>query len=210
MTGPEVAGVVLAAGRARRMELGFKLLLPWGDGAVVAGPVEAALAAGLDPVVAVTGHRADEVRRAVREGLAAGADRLRFVHNPDHTEGLATSLARGIREVRERTDAAAAAVLVGDEPGLRPGAVVRTVQAWREAASGEGPAPVVRARYRDRPGHPVVFPRAVFEALEALAGDRGALAWMEAHPDRVHEAELDAEAPVDVDTGEDYRAAREG
>lgn len=208
MSAPAVAGVVLAAGRARRMELGFKLLLPWRDGVVVLGPVEAALAAGLDPVVVVTGHRADEVRRAVRGGLDAGADRLRFVHNPDHAGGLAGSLARGIGEVRERTDAPAAAVAVGDEPGLRPGAVIRAVQAWREAASGEDPPPVVRTRYRDRPGHPVVFPRAVFEELEALTGDRGALGWMEEHPGRVREVELEAEAPTDVDTGEDYRSAR--
>lgn len=205
MTGTGVAGVVLAAGRSRRMELGFKLLLPREDGVVVLGAVEAVLAAGLDPVVVVTGHRGDEVRGAVREGLAAGGERLRFVHNADHAEGLATSLGRGIREVREHTDAAAAAVAMGDEPGLPSGAVVRAVRAWRGMASGEGPPPVVRSRYLDRPGHPVVFPRAVFEELEALAGDRGALAWMEKHPGRIREVELEAEAPVDVDTEADYR-----
>lgn len=208
MSGLPVAGVVLAAGRSARMESGFKLLLPWGDGVVVRGPVEAVLAAGLDPVVVVTGHRADEVRRALRRALPAGADRLRFVHNPHHGQGQGTSLARGVRAVRERTDAAAAAVVLGDEPGLRAGAVVRTVQAWRDAAAGEGPPPVVRARYADRVGHPVVFPRDVFGALEELTGDRGARRWLGRGGARVEEAALDRPAPVDVDTDADYRAAR--
>jgi molybdenum cofactor cytidylyltransferase len=244
-----VAGVVLAAGIGSRMEAGFKLLLPYGAGTVVEAPVRAALRAGLDPVVVVTGHRGHEVRRALEErsgpqgeeapgGEAAArggaaepppAGGLRIVFNPRFPEGQAKSLARGILEVRTATEAAAAAVLLGDEPGIRAEAVREVVEAWRRRASarpeqqpragaeadgwsGGSPTdsepatpPVVRARYRDRPGHPVVFPRDVFGELEALEGDRGASSWMERDARRVEEIRIDADAPEDVDTEEDWR-----
>lgn len=240
-----MAGVVLAAGTSFRMGDRFKLLLPYADGTVVEAPVRAALRAGLDPVVVVTGHRGDEVRRALAErfgpqgdeapGAETGAAEsrpagdLRFVFNPRFPEGQAKSLARGIVEVRTATEATAAAVLLGDEPGIRAEAVREVVEGWRRRASArsepdpdagagaEGPSgvssrasergapPVVRARYRDRPGHPVVFPRDVFPELEALEGDRGASSWMERDAGRVEERRLDADAPVDVDTDDDYR-----
>lgn len=235
---PPVAGVVLAAGTSSRMEGRFKLLLPYGEGVVAEAPVRAALRAGLDPVVAVTGHRADEVRRVLVERFGSegrGASRagrpppksagdgtarpptppgasddeprggdLRIVFNPRFPEGQAKSLARGILEVHTATEAAAAAVLLGDEPGIRAEAVREVVEAWRRRAS-DGTPPVARVRYRDRPGHPVVFPRDVFGELEALEGDRGARAWLERNAARVAEVRVDADAPVDVDTEEDYR-----
>lgn len=210
-----LAGIVLAAGTSSRMEGRSKLLLSWEDGVVVQGPVRAALEAGLDPVVVVTGHRGEEVRRELEErfgpagpgpppeGGAAG--RLRFVRNPRFARGQSTSLARGARAVRTVTDAAAAAVLLGDEPRVGADAVRRTVEAWRRRASAGGRPPVVRARYRDRPGHPVVFPRDAFAGLESLEGDRGARAWLERNADRVEEVRLGEDAPADVDTVEDYR-----
>lgn len=223
------------------MDAGFKLLLPYGGGTVVEAPVRAALRAGLDPVVVVTGHRGDEVRRALEDRFgppaagprapgpaggataarrdggtpAAAASRgrrpggdLRVVFNPRFPEGLATSIARGILEIRTATEAEAAALLLGDEPGVGAGAVREVVDAWRRRTA----LPVVRARYRDRPGHPVVFPRDVFPALEGLEGDRGARGWMERNPGRVEEVRLDRAAPTDVDTDEDYGRAlgREG
>jgi len=205
VTGRRVAAVVLAAGTSSRAAADQKLLLPLDGGPVVAGPVRAALASGLEPVVVVTGHRADDVRRAVEAATEiADRERVRFVHNPRYAEGQGTSVARGLREVRTATDAAAAAVLLGDEPGLRPEAVRRTVAAWRRGASADPPK-VVRARYRDRPGHPVVFPRGLFAAVEASGGEDGPRSWLARNPDRVEEVRRPEEGPSDVDTAGDYR-----
>lgn len=205
MTGRRVAGVVLAAGTSSRADADQKLLLPLDGGPVVAGPVRAALESGLEPVVVVTGHRAHDVRHALESATeTADHERVRFVHNPRYAEGQGTSLARGLREVRTATDAAAAAVLLGDEPGLRPEAVRRTVAAWRRASSADRPT-VLRARYRDRPGHPVVFPRELFPDVEAAARDGGPRSWLARNPDRVAEARRPEEGPSDVDTAGDYR-----
>lgn len=192
-----VAGIVLAAGAGTRHRGAFKLLLPYRGGTVVGAAVSAAVEAGLAPVVAVLGHRAPEVREAL-EGREA-----RTVVAADWERGQAASLARGIEVVSEDPDVDAAAVLLGDEPGMRSGVVRRAAARWRE-----GEAPVVRCVYRDRPGHPVIFDRSCFGELAALTGDQGARAWLERNRDRVHEVEVDRPAPVDLDTREDYERLR--
>lgn len=194
-----VAGVVLAAGLSSRMDRRFKLLLPYGDGTVVGAVVEVAVEAGLDPVVVVVGHRAGEVRRALAR---TGA---RVVQNPDFRDGMATSLAAGIRALRSEGAVSGAAVLLGDEPGVRAETIRAAVEAWRR-----GGAPVLRTTYRDRPGHPVLFARAAFPLLEGLRGDRGPAESLE--PERLEVAlhEVDLPAPVDIDTPGAYRRALAG
>lgn len=194
--GAPAAGVVLAAGEGARFEDGFKLLLPWGGRTVVAASVEAAIAAGLEPVFVVVGHRGEEVRRAL-EGRP-----VRVVDNPRWDRGQAGSLGRGIAAAGRNTRAPAAAVLLGDEPGISPGAVRTVVDAWRASR-----AAVVRAVYEDRPGHPVVFDRTVFRALEGLEGDEGARTWIASAGVEAEEVALEGVAPVDLDTPAAYRAA---
>lgn len=194
--GTPAAGVVLAAGEGARFEESFKLLLPWGRRTVVAASVDAAIAAGLEPVLVVVGHRGEEVRRAL-EGRP-----VRVVENPRWDRGQAGSLGRGIAEARRNTRSPAAAVLLGDEPGISPGAVRTVVDAWRASR-----AAVVRAVYEDRPGHPVVFDRSVFRVLEGLEGDEGARTWIARAGVGAEGVALDGAAPVDLDTPAAYRAA---
>lgn len=198
---PRVAGLVLAAGTSSRLRGGMKLLLPYEGRPLVTAPVRAALDAGLDPVVVVVGHRGDELREALAEIAPAGT-RLRVTAVPDASTGQGASVAAGVAVLEDDSDVEAAAVLLGDEPGVRTRDIRQVVQAWRA-----GDSPVVRARYRDRPGHPVVFSRSWFERLRGLVGDRGAGALLEAHADEVAEAPLPGAAPVDVDTLEDYALA---
>ena len=213
---PPAAGLVLAAGTSSRLPGGSKLLLPYAGGPLVAAPVRAALEAGLAPVLVVLGHRAREVREALAVALGpgevaatgdaggtagAGGGRVRFVTVADPGRGQGASLAAGVAALARDPSVAAAAVLLGDEPGISPGAVRRVVSEWRP----KGPA--LRARYRDRPGHPVVFGRGAFGVLAGLEGDRGASVLFGRDLGPVREVELDRDAPVDVDTPGDYRRA---
>jgi molybdenum cofactor cytidylyltransferase len=202
-----VAGLVLAAGASSRLEGAMKLLLPFGDGALVAAPVRSALAAGLDPVIVVVGHRGSEVAGALRGLAEEGTGRVRIVTVAEPGRGQGASLAAGIEALRGEPEVEAAAVLLGDEPGVRPEDIRRVVAAWRR-----GGAPVVRARYRDRPGHPVLFDRSWFSRLAGVEGDVGAGPLLASRPADVSELRLPGEAPVDVDTEADYRlaAARAG
>lgn len=201
------------------MEDGFKLLLPWGDGTVIGAAVRAALEAGLAPVVVVTGHRSEEVTRALEEEglLSSGASRkeheaaggrVTVARNPDYRRGQGSSLALGARAL-DAAGAPGAAVLLGDEPGIRPDAIRRVVEAWRDE-----PGSVARARYADRPGHPVVFPAERFGALRALENaeddraGRVCLRRLEGDGREIREVRLPHDGPADVDTRRDYDRAR--
>lgn len=195
-----VAGVILAAGSASRMGQP-KQLLPLAGRPLLQHVVEAAAMSGLDDVVLVLGHRAEAIRRAI--DCPPG---VRVVVNPDHAQGQSTSLRLGLGALSPR--AAAAAILLGDQPRVGAGLIDRVAAAFQA-----GTAAVVRPTYcgggQRVPGHPVVIARHLWPALDALRGDQGARALIAAHPEWLHEVELDGVAPGDVDTWADYQAEAE-
>src|SRR5207245_6743724 len=72
----DVAALLLAAGRSRRMGA-FKPLLPFGDRTVIERCVANLRAAGVREVIVVLGHRADEVRAHL------GDSEVRFAFNTE-------------------------------------------------------------------------------------------------------------------------------
>src|SRR5215468_460788 len=94
-----IAGLVLAAGSSTRMGRN-KLLLDIRGEPLVRRTVRAALDAGLAPVLVVLGHERERISASL-EGLACQA-----VFNADHTDGVHTSLRRGIRAVPREAEAA--------------------------------------------------------------------------------------------------------
>ena len=190
-----IAGILLAAGLARRMGR-QKLLLDVRGKTVVRWSAER-LAEHVSDLVVVTGHEGDAVRaalhgvRAVRSGRAA-----RFVKNPRPEEGQGTSIACGARAVGD--DVAATFVALGDQPGV-PDSVFRAL------LGGLGPGTsIVTPIYRGIQGTPVLFAAEVFPELRVLSGDTGARPVVRARPERVRREEFDLAMPEDVDTPEDY------
>jgi molybdenum cofactor cytidylyltransferase len=164
------------------------------DGAaLVQHAVDAAGGAGGD-VVVVLGAYADEIERALV--LPPNA---RIVRNPDFADGQSTSLRAGVKAVGDGTDAVV--VVLADQPGVTA-ADVRSVA---DAFASTGRA-VVRASYRGRPGHPVLFARRMFPELLACAGDEGAREVVRHHEPDVVAAPIDRDLPGDVDTPGDLRA----
>jgi len=185
---PRIAGIVLAAGTASRMGRN-KLVLPVHGKAMVAHAVEAATAAGLDPVIVVTGHESAAVRRAI------GKTPVTFVQNDDFARGLSTSLRAGIGAVPGSCEGAV--VLLGDMPGITAPLIESVVQAFDPA---EDRAICVATAQGER-GHPVLWGRQLFPELEALQGDTGARAVMSRYPNLVCEVEAGDGAPLaDIDT----------
>ncbi|MFU8856170.1 MAG: NTP transferase domain-containing protein [Deferrisomatales bacterium] len=193
------AGVLLAAGASRRMGKVNKLLLPVGGIPIVRRVARAMLEGGLSPVVVVLGADGAAVRSAL-EGLP-----VRFVTNPRHEEGMGTSVAAGVGALGAKT--AAAAVVLGDLPGLRPREVRAVADGF--AASRRGIALPVR---EGRRGHPVVFDLGRYRGrLTALGGDEGARALLAEHPEDVVEVEVeDAGVLEDLDTPGQYRRLETG
>ncbi len=188
-----IAGVVLAAGTSSRLAGRLKQLLPLGGRPITQHVIDAALAAGLDDVVLVLGHKAEEVRAGLELRPPA-----RAVVNPDYASGQSSSLRTGLRAVGD--DIGVALILLGDQPGIRLEAI-RTMMRIYERTGG----PVVRASYSGHAGHPVLFDRRVWAELEKLEGDRGARDLLAGHRDWVVRADLSGQPPADVDSWDDYQ-----
>lgn len=199
--GAFASAVVLAAGASARMGCA-KQLLPLRGRPLLQHVLDAAAAAGLDEIVLVLGPRAAEIGPALR---LPHERVVRVVDDPACASGQAASLRAGLRAADPR--AAAAVVLLGDQPGVGAGLIERVLAAFR---AGHAPAarPVYGAPGGARtPGHPVVLARRLWPALAGLRGDEGARALLAAHPEWLLEVEVEGEPPADLDTREDYRQA---
>ncbi len=190
---PGIGIVVLAAGRSTRFAAGraSKLLALVNDTPLVRLAVNAAVDAQVGEVVVVTGDRSDEVALSLA-GLPA-----RIVREPRFADGMATSLGRGVLELRA---ADAIMITLGDVPGVLPEAYRRIAARWQ--ATG---AAIVVPRYADAaaPSHPSLFGSALFDELLALRGDVGARSVIARHASVVVEEPMAWPAPRDVDTVDD-------
>ena len=186
--------IVLAAGASTRMGR-QKLTLPLADGRpLVRLAVERVLEAHLDDVVVVTGRESEAVAAAL-QGLA-----VRTVHNAGYAEGQSTSLRVGLDALAPGAEAVV--VALGDQP-VDPRVIRRLVGTFRATHR-----PIVAPVYRDGRGNPVLFAAVLFGELRAVTGDRGGRDVIVRDSARVAEVAVDAPMPADIDTPEDYQAAR--
>jgi len=190
-----VAGVVLAAGGSGRMGQP-KQLLDWFGKPFVRAVTDTALAAGLWPVLVVTGAENRRVEAAV-SGLPVQA-----VDNPQWMEGQSASVRAAITAFgRMGAEAPLAAIfLLVDQPQIP----VRLVQTLLDTYAGSL-APIVAPLVDDRRGNPVLFDGKAFGALASTVGDAGGRQVFSRFRAQ-YVPWLDARAGMDVDTPEDYAA----
>ena len=184
--------VILAAGESRRMGT-QKLLLPFGDTTIVGAVVRTAAASRVDGTMVVLGADRD----AIRDALASS--KTTFAINDNYQLGMLTSIQAGIRALPP--EAAAAVIMLGDQPFLRASVVDAVVAGFENGARG-----IVIPTFQGRRGHPVLIDLVKYReevlAIEPLDGLR---ALMRAHPGDILEVETgDANILRDLDTPEDY------
>lgn len=200
---PWLSGVLLAAGSARRLGRP-KQLLPLAGRPLLQHALDAAAASQLDEIVVVLGHAAAEVRAAL--ALPSGRA-VSLIDVGDGAAGQGASLVAGLRAAHPRADAAA--VLLGDQPGVTAALIDAVAAAFRAAGRPVARPVYVDAAGRRTPGHPVFLARRIWGELADERGDRGARAWIAAHSDAVHELPIEGPPPVDVDVWEDYLRLRD-
>ena len=185
-----IAGVVLAAGSARRYGAAKQLVEVDGE-ALVVRAVRAAVAGGLSPLVVVVGEQAEAITALVGGMVGVTA----VYQNPGHADGVSTSIAVGIGGLGvDGGDASygapvieGIAFLTSDQPGLDAKLVAEVV-----AAFTPGCGMIVRPVGGGVAGHPVIFDARYVAELLALEGDVGGVVVMGRHVGAV----------VEVDVGE--------
>jgi len=193
MPSEHVVALVMAAGRSRRFGDTDKRLAMLPDGrSLLASSCALARQAFAD--VRVVLREADD---PVALGLVDPA--LRLIRAPHGEAGLGASLADAFlalgRDPR-LSNARAAAVLLGDMPAITPA----TLRRLRDAAA---PECILRPSQDGRPGHPVLFGRDFWPALETLEGDTGGSPILRRYPACLCTlAVTDPGIHLDIDTDE--------
>jgi CTP:molybdopterin cytidylyltransferase MocA len=176
--GDSAAGVLLAAGAGTRYGMP-KVLAD--DGRWLRACVTALADGGCDDVVVVLGAAVVDVPAPARAVIAE-----------DWELGLSASVRAGMTAV----DAAFVVLHTVDTPDIGADAVRRVLDAARSSASG-----LARARYGDRPGHPVVVARRHWrDLLDGLRGDEGARPFLAGRVDVIAVDCADLASGRDIDS----------
>ena len=184
----QVAAILLAAGRSSRMGA-FKPLLPFGNKTVIECCIDYLREGGVDEIVAVLGHRADDIRQKISG--------VRFALNPDPDSEMGASIAAGVRELPETAKTTLIALV--DYPAV-PATVVSTLlDSWKTGAR------IVIPTWQGRGGHPVLVDLSFKAELSNLPASGGLRALFKAHRNEVKRVPVDSPFIArDMDTWDDY------
>lgn len=163
MRASNVIGLVMAAGYSRRFGQHDKRCASLADGrSLLATAV--ANAEQAFPLLRVAIRAEDDANLL---GLAEHTPLIRL--HQAHL-GLGASLAEAVRALShddQLNRIEAVAILLGDMPWIKQ----ETLLSLQQLATGDT---IVRPCHAGKQGHPVIFGRALWPALEALSGNRGA------------------------------------
>jgi CTP:molybdopterin cytidylyltransferase MocA len=188
-----IAAILLAAGRSRRMGA-FKPLLPFGNRLVVEACIGNLLEGGVEEIVVVTGHRADEIRERLAHLPVS------FAVNAEAESEMSVSIARGVEQIPNHVEAVFIALV--DQPAIPP-EVIRLLIAERRRTG----AHLVQPEHKGRGGHPVLIDLNFREELLNLDSQRGLRALFEIHRETALRVPVASPYVVrDMDTWDDYRA----
>ena len=170
-------------------------MLPFGAKTVAEACVENLRAGGAGEVIAVLGHRAEELRERLKV-----YEYVRFALNEEAESEMGASIARGVEKVSQDTGAVLVALV--DQPAVPPSVIMDLIEA--RARTGAG---VVVPEWGGRGGHPVLIDvswRGELLRLDAAGGLRGLLAARRAEVLRLPVAS--GYVRRDMDTWDEYVA----
>lgn len=153
---------------------------------------------GLEALAPLFGDDLYVVLGARRERIAAVIDGIaQIVTHDGWRQGLGSSIAAGVHAVDNGGAYDGILLALADQPYLSTADYRRLVDRFDGRQ-------VVAASYAGGPGAPALFPRAWFDSLQQLDGDRGARTLLQQHSADIVHVPL-AAAALDVDTAADMR-----
>jgi molybdenum cofactor cytidylyltransferase len=189
-TKDHVSAILLAAGRSSRMGA-FKPLLPFGDTTVIESCINNLRSAGIENIVVVVGHRAEDVQAGLRD------QNIIFAHNPEPDSEMSASIARGVELISPNVKAVIIALV--DHPAVSPDVVALLIKEWSQGAR------LIQPEYNGRGGHPVLIDFVHRQELLQLDHQEGLRSLFAAHREEVRRVPVDSPYVArDMDTWEDY------
>ncbi|MCZ6867030.1 MAG: nucleotidyltransferase family protein [Chloroflexi bacterium] len=193
-----VGALLLTAGESTRMG-DLKALLPWQGASLLSYQVSTLQQAGINPIVVVLGHRAQEL-----ESQLPTAPGIRQVHNPNYLKGKTTSIKAGLNALQPH-EIDAVLVLNVDQPRT-----ATTIKSIVDEHHRHTPL-ITIPTYRDKGGHPVILSSTLLDELMGISEESlGLKAVVHKHRKETHFVEMDSdEVLLDLNLEEDYRRAFE-
>lgn len=187
-----VPGIILAAGKSRRMGDTDKLLLIFEGKPLLQHVIDAAVASALSPVLLVTdgknNHLLDHISRK----------NLLVVSNGKSHLGYSTSLQAGLHALP--APCAGVMFLLGDQPLVKSSTIDELIGAFQHC-----PTCWVAPSYKGKRGNPVITPSGWFAKVHALRGDTGPRKHLNSPEAQLQLVNVDDRGVVfDVDSPEDY------
>ncbi|MDR0917144.1 MAG: NTP transferase domain-containing protein [Oscillospiraceae bacterium] len=183
-----VQAIILAAGLSSRMTE-FKPLLPVGGTTAIRRTIDCAATCGTAPIV-VTGHRADELTRAI-----VGVN-VTIAHNDEFRTGMFSSVQTGLRALSGDCDAFF--LLPADCCAVSPNMLQTLIS--RYVPSDDA---ILYPTHAGRRGHPPLIPAKYADGLLKHDGSDGARGYLHPQPSRDIPVD-DAGILLDMDTPDDY------
>ncbi|MGA8727675.1 MAG: DVU_1551 family NTP transferase [Terracidiphilus sp.] len=191
--GSRLAAIVLAAGYSSRMG-SFKPLLRVGGRTALERSIDLFRAAGVEEVIAVLGHRAEELRSTAERCGARCALNQRF------ERGMYSSIVVGSRALPRW--AKAAFVLPADIPLVRPSTVRKLAQEWARWQDG-----IAYPVFDGRRGHPPLIARKILDFAKEEGAEGPLSVFLASHErDAIEVPVVDEAIHMDMDTRADYEA----
>ncbi|HEV2480677.1 MAG TPA: nucleotidyltransferase family protein [Puia sp.] len=191
-----LSAILLAAGSSTRMAPANKLLLPWQHKPIVYHTANHLLASGIEELIVVTGHDAAAITAALHPLPA------RFVHNPEHTQGLTGSITSGVRMAHGK----GYMICLADMFLITTPEYVLLRKAFEQQYRHDVQC-IILPGYQGHTGNPVIFSSFYRDALLSLPEREGGRSLVRAHPDHHHRVPMPTDHVLrDLDTPGDYEA----
>ena len=187
-----VSGILLAAGKSRRMGQP-KLLLPCGKTTILERVVDNYLKSKISELIVVIGANKDSVREVLISKPVI------IVENLYYQDGMSTSIKKGVEAASNQAEGYL--IGLGDQPLITPDIIDTLISVFSDEHPG-----IAICSYKTKRGNPVIFARKFQQVLCALKGDRGGRMIIRQHLAEVKDVAVGSKSIfIDIDTPEDYQ-----
>lgn len=192
----KIGAIILAAGQSKRMGKP-KLFLPYKGVPIIHYPIKIAVQNQLAPIVVVGGKYFHQLKKE----LEPFQQQISVIDNEQYENGMSTSLIAGINSLNCKLDAVL--IFLGDQPLVPEEVVKQLIHTYKK--NKESGIQIVRPRYEQCAGHPILFDSSLFKQFQYIKGDQGGKSIIKEYKERLLYVDFNQlDWNLDIDTKQDY------